>query len=394
MSFAIISDFIYIEKISIFHRKIEIIRVMIYMRKMSIVNPKTGKKIKKGGKVFSDLLNEGYEESQGILIKRDIQSLMVKYNVPGVSIALIKNGKVQTKCYGVKSAGESGKITKNTLFQAASLSKPIIAFGILLLVQNGKLDLDTDVNKYLTSWKVSEHYKVTIRGILSHTAGLNRPGFPGYTFKDRIPTVIEVLDGMGNTEAVKVIAEPGTQDMYSGGGYVILQVLIEDVTHVTFEKYMTYVLTSLGMTNSTFGQPKRNMASGHWEDGSPIEGGYRIHPEKAPAGLWSTPSDLAKYVIAVQKCYRTGGLLRRDICKQMLTPITLNDGTITHRGLGLVIVNKDSSVSFNHTGSNKGFVSRLSGIISNDGLDNGMVIMANGYNGLIINEIRDILNKA
>ena len=189
---------------------------------------------------------------------------MSHYNVPGISIAVVEGGRLSwARGVGVKQAGTTDSVTPTTLFQAASISKPVTATAMLRLVERGTLDLDADVNRYLTSWKMPDNKftaqeKVTLRRIASHTAGLTVHGFPGYTTTEPLPTVVQVLNGTkpANTEAVRVDTTPGAISRYSGGGTTVMQQLLVDVTSKPFPTLMQeLVLGPASMTHSTFEQP-------------------------------------------------------------------------------------------------------------------------------------------
>src|SRR5688572_30479149 len=187
---------------------------------------------------------------------------MATLRVPGVSIAVIRDGQIEwARGLGATTTGGAA-ITPDTLFQAASISKPVSAFGVLRLVESGKVDLDTDVNQYLKTWKLPENEftakaKVTPRGLLSHTAGMTVHGFPGYAPNAPAATVLQILNGQPPANTPRIIADtaPGTLWRYSGGGYVVAQQLAEDVTSLPFARLMREsVLVPIGMTRSTFEQ--------------------------------------------------------------------------------------------------------------------------------------------
>src|SRR5215471_10327430 len=203
-----------------------------------------------------------------VLIEGDktwsIEERMRFYGVSGVSIAVIRDSKIEwAKGYGLADVETKQAVTPSTLFQAGSISNPVSAMGALVLVEDGKLKLDADINGYLKSWKVpgNEHTAkspVTLERLLSHTAGLTVHGLPGYAAGATIPTVPQVLDGAppANTAPVRVDLDPGTQYRYSGGGYTIAQLAMVDVTGQTFPALMQrLVLGPLGMKESTFDQP-------------------------------------------------------------------------------------------------------------------------------------------
>ena len=172
-----------------------------------------------------------------------IQAQMSQRQINGLSLAIIQDGKIEARAYGVTARG-GAPVTTTTLFQAGSISKPVAATGALKLVEQGELSLDEDVNAKLKSWKVPENEftqkeKVTLRRLLSHTAGLTVHGFPGYDVNERMPSVVQVLDGAGNTAAVRVNVVPGSISRYSGGGYTVMQQLVSDVTGKPFPQYMS-----------------------------------------------------------------------------------------------------------------------------------------------------------
>jgi len=164
---------------------------------------------------------------------RKLSDVMAELHVPGVSITVVHDGQIEwARGFGAASTG-GPLVTPETLFQAASISKPVTAMAVLHLVQSGKLDLDTDVNQYLKTWKVPENEfnakkKVTLRELLTHTAGTTVHGFPGYAAGAPVPTLVQVLNGEkpANTPAIRVDTIPGTNWRYSGGGYVIIQQLL------------------------------------------------------------------------------------------------------------------------------------------------------------------------
>jgi CubicO group peptidase (beta-lactamase class C family) len=316
---------------------------------------------------------------------------MKRYNVPGVSIAVIDQTAIAwAQGYGVQQAGTSDPVTTQTRFQAASISKPVSAMAALWLVQSGKLDLDADVNHILRSWQVPENEhtrdrKATLRGVLSHTAGLTVHGFPGYAAGEEVPSVRQILDGEppANTEPVRVEHVPGSQFQYSGGGYTVMQQLLEDITGQPFSEFMqSTVLDRLQMDHSTFEQPlpqeyAGDAATAHTGNGQPVDGKWHTYPERAAAGLWTTPSDLARYAIEILKS-STGGsnrILSVEMTREMLTPIMNN------HGLGPRIQKFDDSIEFSHAGGNEGFRCFLVGYT---GAQQGAVVMTNSDNGNVL----------
>jgi CubicO group peptidase (beta-lactamase class C family) len=312
------------------------------------------------------------------------------YKVPGVSVAVIVDGRVEwARGFGTTSVEGGKPVDAETLFQAASISKHVAALVALHLVDEGKLSLDEDVNRKLRAWKVPENEftkteKVTLRRLLNHSAGLTVHGFPGYAAGAPVPSLVEVLDGRkpANTDPVRVDKIPGTLWRYSGGGYEVMQQLVEEVAGKPFPQLAReIVLGPLGMRHSTFEQPlpkrlEANAASGHTSSGATIPGKYHTYPEMTAAGLWTTPSDLALVVHELQ----TGGhVLKPETQRQMLTKV-LGD-----YGLGLGLTETNGQKAFSHGGSNAGFQCML--FAYREG-GRGAVVMTNGdRGGALANEI-------
>jgi len=248
---------------------------------------------------------------------------MKHHDVPGVSIAVVHDGRLEwARGYGLSDIEREKAVMPDTLFQAGSVSKPVAALSALRLAQAGQIDLAEDVNTKLTSWQVSPNEwtkirPVTVRNLLSHTAGTTVHGFPGYARDEGRPSTVDVLDGNGNTDPVRVDLEPASEWRYSGGGYTVMQLLVSDVAGEPFADVMrATVLNPIGMRSSTYEQPlpeslHERAAAGYRADGTKVEGGWHVYPEMAAAGLWTTPSDLARYIIAIQRIRagREGGVL-------------------------------------------------------------------------------------
>jgi CubicO group peptidase (beta-lactamase class C family) len=324
--------------------------------------------------------------------KLSLQQWMELYKIPGLSIAVFeKNTLVWAKTYGVKQAGGSEPVTVDTLFQAASISKPVTALAALRYAEQGKWSLDADLNDKLVSWKVPDNeltkeQKVTLRRVLSHTAGLTVHGFPGYAVNEPRPTAQQVLDGAkpANTEPVRVDLTPGTETRYSGGGLTVLQVMMEDQLKKPFPRIMKEaVLEPLGLKRSTFEQPLPEAlaaaaASGTRGSGEGVEGRWHVYPEMAAAGLWTTPSDLARIAIEVSKARagKSRRVLSQAMARQMLTKQSEGFGL----GFGLPAEGTDW---FGHGGWNDGFTSTLTAFADSG---SGVVIMANSDNGSLLFE--------
>lgn len=315
----------------------------------------------------------------------NILQRMKDHTVQGVSIAVIRNYKIDwARGYGFADVEEKRPVTPQTLFQAASISKSINGVAILKLVEQGKLQLDADINQYLKTWHPSaDSGKITLAHLLSHTAGLTVHGFPGYEVTDTLPTVEQILSGKrpANTKEVKPAFAPGRRMQYSGGGTTVTQLILTGVTGVPYDSYLQKeVLDPMGMNGSSYTQPapankKPLLATAYYENGKPVKGKYHVYPEMAAAGLWTNPTDLAKYIIETQLSYegKSSKVLSPAMTKTRLTPF-LN----AESALGAFIVKKKY---FSHNGSNEGFSCVYIGSLEGG---NGFVIMVNGNaNGLI-----------
>ena len=318
---------------------------------------------------------------------RSLADRMAALKTPGVSVAVINGGVIEwARGYGVAETGGSAPVTPQTLFQAASLSKPVAALAALRLVGQGKLALDEDVNARLTSWKLPENdftktEKVTLRRLLSHSAGLTVSGFPGYSADAPVPALVQVLDGQkpANTAAIRADVVPGTIWRYSGGGYTVMQQLLMDVTGRPFPLLLSeLVLQPVGMKDSTYEQPlpaarRAAAASGHRADGSLLPGRFHTYPEMAAAGLWTTPTDLARFLIEVQHALQgRSKVLTAAMARQM---VAVQKGSY---GLGLSIEGAGAAAAFGHGGSNAGFKCGMTALVEGG---RGAVVMTNGDQG-------------
>jgi len=328
-------------------------------------------------------------------LREGIEADLEEFGVPGASWVVFEDGHItETGAAGVTEAGGSRFVAPDTLFQAASISKPIAVLAMLRLVDGGLLDLDEDVNRTLTSWKVppTGHWQpvVTLRQLASHSAGLTVSGFPGYRHDDLLPTTVQILDGVrpANTFGVRADHVPGTQFRYAGGGTTVMQQLLEDVTGTPFRQLVSeLVLQPLGMSDSDYVQPlppalHERAATAHDELGRPLEGRWHTYPELAAAGLWTTPTDLAKFASCVRRAYAgiDDTLLSRDLAREMLTPqiaASQRIGGLSHLGLGLFL--DDSGRRFGHSGGNAGFRCHL---LAYRDSGQGAVVMTNADRGI------------
>lgn len=325
--------------------------------------------------------------------------LMENYNVPVVGYAIIHN--YQIVAAETLSIDPKIPVTETSEFQAASISKSLAAYGALRLVAEGKLNLDTPVNEKLSSWKIPENNfdknnPVTLRQILSMTSGLSVSGFTGYAQEQALPTDIEILNGKFpvNNSPVQVAYPPGTKYSYSGGGYQVMQELIQDVQAKPFPEVMKQlVLDPLSMQNSHYEFPvseslKKNLVPAFLRDGAEIKGGWLNYPYPAAAGLWSTPEDLAKFVINVSESFISNkqGLLPKNLAHEMLTRQAHSPF-----GLGVLVDGQGQDINFQKGGHNLGYHSQ---ILMFPKTGEGVVIMTDSENGeAIINTIIPFIAK-
>lgn len=320
---------------------------------------------------------------------------MAYYKIKGLSVAVVDNYKVVwAKGYGWADETEKRPVTTETLFEPGSISKSLNAVGVLKLVQDKKLDLHTDINTYLKSWKfpydsVSKNKKITLAHLLSHSAGLTVHGFRGYDRNEKIPTLPQVLDGKkpANSPAVRSEFEPGLKFQYSGGGTTISQLILTDVTGQAYDQFMyETVLKPMGMGNSFYSQPPHNnklklVATGYRMDGSEVEHKFHVYPEQGAAGLWMTPGDLCNYIIETQLAYegRSSKVLSPEMTKLRLTPYV--DKSV---GLGVFIEERGTAKYFQHSAGNEGFRGQYYGSMEGG---KGVAIFVNSDNGGVIPEL-------
>ncbi|HEV2800715.1 MAG TPA: serine hydrolase [Pyrinomonadaceae bacterium] len=317
------------------------------------------------------------------------------YKTPGVSIAVINGGRIEwAKAYGAKENGGRQPVTPETLFQAASVSKPVAALVALRLVQEGRLKLDEDVNRYLVSWKVPENEftktkKVTLRGLLAHTAGLSVHGFTGFAADAKPATLLQILDGTppANSAPVRVEAVPGTRWRYSGGGYSVLQQLLIDVAGKPFSALAREkVLLPLKMARSNFEQPLSSewvgdVASGHLANGDKVKGGWNIYPTLAAGAMWTTASDMARFALEIQQSAqgKSNKILSTELANEMLTP------QLENWGLGPTVQGAGRTRRFSHGGSTRGYRAFM---VAYTETGQGAVVMTNSDNGeMLFDEI-------
>ncbi len=314
---------------------------------------------------------------------------MSHFKVPAVSFAVIENNKISwVDAIGYVNSEHTKKVNSSTLFQAGSMSKSIAAMTALQLVEQGKLSLDFPVSPMLKGWKIKKtaQFKdttVTLRQLLSMTSGLDVGGFYGYEPGKPLPTLIKTLEGEkpANNSPVQLIAQPGARYDYSGGGYEVIQLLVDSVTKIPFkDDVKKLVLAPLTMKDSFYSQPLSDQLAKNAADATDSKGKnfsyrWRVTPEYAAAGLWSTPTDLAKFVLSVMKSYQgtSNNILTKKMAQQ-----TLSQQKNTQYGLGFVVEGKGKSLRFMKLGQNSGYQGWLVGF-PNSG--QGAIVMTNSDNG-------------
>lgn len=320
-----------------------------------------------------------------------LDSQMKAFRVPAVSVATIRNGVIDwAQAYGV-SALDGTPVSAETLFGAASISKPVTALGVLKLVEEGKIDLDANANQYLKRWKIpdnqfTEKKKVTVRDLLNHTSGIGTHNGDIYDPNSPIPTLLQLLDGEkpARSPSVRVEAVPGTEFAYSNGGYLVLELLIEDVSREPFARYMKRtVLDPIGMTDSTFDAPlplkwQGRAATAYGDDGKwAVPPSKFVEPNLAAGGLWTTPTDLAKLLLEVQREYdgKSDKVLHPQTIRMMVSP-NKEIASVRRYGLGFEVGGRPENPYIRHEGS---------GYFQDDMVEylhgDGIVVMTSGGGG-------------
>ncbi len=322
----------------------------------------------------------------------NIEERMKKYNIPGLSLAIINDYKIEwAKGYGKTDNSKDNKVTPETVFQAASMSKFVNAVALMKSRESSQINLDVDINTLLKTWQLNynKNQPITLRQLLSHSAGLSTHGFSGYKGSENLPNMVEILNGEkpANSDKIKQILSPNEKFKYSGGGTTISQLILMDKANSTYERFLhEKIFDPLQMTNSfysiEFDKYPDDIAIGHSSKGKRLKNNYNIYPESAAAGLWTTPTDLAKLIIDIQVSLKNeaGKILSKESSNELIKPTLENSNS----ALGVFIEKENGTLYLQHSGSNKGFRGKF--YFSADH-GNGIVIMVNGTNTKIIEEI-------
>lgn len=328
---------------------------------------------------------------------------MADHQVPGVAIAILRGGRIdRVSGYGTRIAGQAAAVGSETLFSVGSVSKVVTAALCLKLVSLGKLDLDRDVGTWLRRWRIpagpaGDGSTITLRMLLSHTAGFNLHGFQDFAPGAPLPTLVQTLDGVApapNKPLARTEAA-GSRSRYSGGGYMIVQAVIEDALGVSLdEAARRHLFAPLAMARSRFvaapSADTADIAHAHDREGraAATPRGWQSFPELAPSGLWTTAADLARFVLMIGGSYcGDGGFLPRSLAVDMMTAVA--PGPF---GLGPRLAGEGAARIFHHAGANDSYKAYIEGNLASG---DGLVVLTNGAGGDVLgDEIRNAVSDA
>ncbi len=336
-------------------------------------------------------LEEGIREQVKFLGEsEDLSSItnrMSAYNIPALSLAVINHGKIEwADIYQNADFPEEHHLNCSSIFQAASLSKPVTFLAALRMQSAGRIDLDKNIQEYLKDFvipqgKQTAENPVTFRNIFSHTSGINPGGYQGYIRNFPIPSDPDILRGSAgvNSPAIEVIAPPNETLAYSGGGYTLAELALQDIFNDEFRNIMQkWILKPAGMKHSEFTQPlpasdSIRVAKGHTQSGEVIEGGWRNYPEQAAAGLWSNSVDLAKFLIEIYKAYQgDSSIFSPSDIKSIISDE--RNGSV----YGFLLNRSGDDISITHYGGNTGYRTGMTISLTSG---NGLVYLINSDNG-------------
>ena len=343
---------------------------------------------------FVSACGSGGAEFDSAKVEAAVTDAMERHAIPGVGIAVVTDFEVVWAAgYGEARPGRD--VDERTLFQAASLSKPVSAMVIADLAEEGVVDLDADLASMLTRWELPPTRPgdvITLAMLLGHTGGFNKYGLPGYPQGAELPPLPAALDGGERVTSppVSLIVPPGSEYVYSNGGFMVAQLAVEDVTGVDFADLAAmYVLEPLGLGTATFHlldpDSTPEAAFGYRPDGVPIAAGWHDYAGTAAGSLWATPTEYAEIVIDMMRSYRdgTGVVIDADTARTMLTP---------GHSLGFGVSEEQGGIAIGHEGANEGFESSFRALPE---LGDAVVVMTNSDEGMLLaDEIVDVVAEA
>ncbi len=322
------------------------------------------------------------QENVNKMLNAKIPSLMIDHKVPGIALSIFRDGEISmNESFGYSNLKEGHKISEETGFNIGSISKLFTAFGVMKLVEQGKVKLDSPIDNYLKRWHLPsseyDHSKVTVSALLSHTAGISVHGFAGFTEHDQLPTLEESLTGVNGPvrkdEAIQVILPPQSKFQYSGGGYLILQLLIEEASGLAYEEFIKqHIFDPLKMNNSTFDVPAAIPSSALPYDENYQQLPYEYWTAKGAAGMHTTLQDMQKFILAL---FDQPSILESELFKTMLTPTEVSKGNY---GLGFRVLKLGPNVLKGHAGSNTGW---QSAVFLDFDTKSGLLMLTNGDQG-------------
>jgi CubicO group peptidase (beta-lactamase class C family) len=349
---------------------------------------------------FTELLRGRFSD-QGDVEHFTLEERMAHYQVPGVAVAIIDDGEViYAEGFGVRQAGSDLRVTADSVFSSGSVSKVVTALLALNQVQAGQLSLDENIASYLEIWRPDPESEfadapLTLRMLMSHTAGLSQRGYEDYQPGAPLPTLAQTLNGQepALTAPLQILSQPGARYGYSGGGYTLLQGIMAQAAGQSFEALAeNNLFDPLGMSRSTFANPlpedHGDIAYAHDWNGEPaaLPRGYEAMPELAASGLWASASDLAVMVAEMLKAYRgESAYLDQDLAIEMMTPIAPSE-----HGLGPRLSGVGETFLFHHGGANNSYRAWIEGHLATS---DGLVVMTNATMGMgLAIEIRNAVN--
>ncbi|MEM7217423.1 MAG: serine hydrolase domain-containing protein [Pseudomonadota bacterium] len=308
-------------------------------------------------------------------------TLLARHQVAGAAVVRIEAGAIAEEHYlGVRSVATGEALTRDDLFQVASVSKPVAAWAVMRLVSEARLALDHPVGERLTRWQIPassfDAEGVTVRRLLSHTAGLSLGGYPGFREDEALPELVASLNGAtGGAGAVHLMQPPGQGFSYSGGGYTLLQLLVEEVTGESFADYAARALfRPLGMSETSF-EPtaalRDRLATPHGQRLNEIP--HHRFRAQAAANLHTSASDLARFALANMA---RNPVLDRTIVESMHVGVAAARPGMDI-GLGFFVSGADGEL-IGHGGSNFGWKAQLSFVPASG---DGLVVLTNSESG-------------